>query len=463
MNSPSLHRQLVNRLLIPALLLWVFGGIVTYIITVRYVSRAVDMSLYELTLSLAGLVHIVGDDVSVDLPYAAKRMLEIDPYDKIYYKVSGGKKGFILGTGDLSPPRASPPRSDMPIYQDGIINGEKIRIASLYLPISGKNEWVLVQVAETYVKRRVLANEILAGVVLPQLFLITLAALLLWFGIRRGLSSLGKIQSEVSSRSHLDLSPLDPQNAPSEIGSLIRSINDLMQRLGATIFTQKRFIADAAHQLRTPLAGLKTQTDLALRQTDPAERQHSLQQMQTSSEQIIHLVNQLLSLARAEPGWEKSIGKNDIDLVSVASKTASAWVPMALKKNIDLGFETSVDSAFFHGAELLLREMLNNLIDNAIRYTQHGGKVTVRTEQRDNHYCLIVEDNGPGIPEAEEEQVFERFHRVLGSRQDGCGLGLAIAREIAHAHNGEVYLRHQPIGACFEVLLLTDKPVNQEK
>ena len=202
----------------------------------------------------------------------------------------------------------------------------------------------------------------------------------------------------------------------------------------------ERFIADAAHQLRTPIAGLRTQTELALRQSDPHETRATLTQIQTAAEHITHLVNQLLSLARAEPSAEHAQAMQPLDITALARTTTTEWVPRALAHGIDLGFEGSEAPVQVNGDDFLLREMLNNLIDNAIRYTPRGGHVTVRLSGTENSIHIGVEDNGPGIPESERDAVLERFHRVLGTGVDGCGLGLAIVREIILRHGGTIRL-----------------------
>jgi two-component system sensor histidine kinase TctE len=255
----------------------------------------------------------------------------------------------------------------------------------------------------------------------------------------------------VRNRSHLDLSPLHEEDAPREIGALIHALNELLGQLHNAMSAQARFIANAAHQLRTPLAGIKTQVDVALRQTEPELIKHSLRQLQASNDRTIHLVNQLLALARAEPGWETPM--QQVDLVGIASAATGEWVPAALKKDIDLGFETALEYAPVTGDATLLRELLNNLLDNAIRYSQIGGEVTVRITRSDRTLTLAVEDNGPGIPLAERKLVFERFHRAASPQEEGCGLGLAIVREIAHLHGGEVFLVDSARGAVFEVRL----------
>jgi signal transduction histidine kinase len=450
-RPPSLHRQLVNWLMVPLLIIWLFGCAMSYFIAVRYADLATDRALFGSTLTLASQVKSSGGTIAVDQPDTALKMISIDPYDEVYFKVSDHLHGIIAGRRELPPPPVQDALVGMPYYHDGMVDGKHVRIASMYRQVGNGNALVLIQVAETLVKRKLLASEILAGVVLPQLLLISLALVIVWYGIRRGLSPLQRIQEEVKSRSHLDLSPLREENAPREIGTLINALNNLLGRLQRAISVQSRFIADAAHQLRTPLAGIKTQTDFALRQTDPELIRHSLRQLQISSGRVIRLVNQLLSLARAEPGGE--IPRERVDLATLAGNVTREWVPQALKKGVDLGFEAETGAAPLMGSDLLLREMLNNLIDNAVRYTPAGGEITVRVRNSDGQLVLTVEDNGPGIPHEERELIFGRFHRVAASHEEGCGLGLPIVREIAHAHHGEIRLLDSAAGSLFEVRL----------
>jgi len=261
-----------------------------------------------------------------------------------------------------------------------------------------------------------------------------------WYAIGRGLAPLSALRREIENRSHRDLSALPEDPAPQEVRPLIRAMNDLLQRLSKTLAAQQRFIADAAHQLRTPVAGIKTQTELAIRESQSGNAQIPLHQLHVATEQTTRLINQLLSLARAEPGTERAHFTERLDLNKLVREAATDWVPRALARNIDLGFDSPLESAMIEGDAFLLREMLNNLLDNAIRYTQSGGQVTVRIVPDAANIMLSVEDNGPGIPESERERVFERFYRVLGTGVDGCGLGLAIVREIAQRHGGEVTL-----------------------
>jgi two-component system sensor histidine kinase TctE len=321
----------------------------------------------------------------------------------------------------------------------------------------------LVQVGETLVERREMARDVLIATLLPQLALMLLMTGIVYVGIGRGVAPLEALRREIENRSIRDLTPVKEDRAPPEVRRLVRSLNDLLGRMSATLAAQQRFIADAAHQLRTPTAALKTQVELAQRATDPVETRERLAQIHAAADRNGRLVNQLLSLARAEPGRTEPMARRPVDVVAIARAATEHWVPQAIARAIDLGFEGGCQRtdgpAAVSGDALMLTEMLGNLIDNALRYTQPGGTVTVgvarAVEGGRPAVLLSVEDNGPGIPEAERERVFERFHRVLGTGTEGAGLGLAIVREIARAHAGRVELAPAAggAGARFTVVL----------
>lgn len=429
-------------LLVPIVVLCLFWAVMAYTIALRYTNIANDRSLFDSTLTLAGQIKIMDGRVTVDLPRAALNMLELDPYDKVYYEIRGPNEELVSGQEGLPRPTVEEIAANQPIYYDGIFLDRKIRVAALFLPLNGNmsNGLIRVQVAETLVKRNVLAREIFISFIVSQVFMIVVAGSLVWYGVGRGLVSLELLHEEIENRSHLDLSPVKGKKAPREVLSLIHAINNLLLRLSKALAAHDRFIASAAHQLRTPLAGLKTQAELALRQTDPEELRLTLKHVLANSEKNIHLVNQLLSLARAQPGREGAFSFAPFDLVSLAREVARDWVRHALDKDIDLGFDATAEKAVIRGDAVLLKELLNNLVDNAVRYTQTGGRVTVAVHSLPECVVLSVEDNGPGIADEERERVFERFYRVLGTDTDGCGLGLAIVREIAESHGAKVEL-----------------------
>ncbi len=341
-------------------------------------------------------------------------------------------------------------------FRDDTVAGEPVRVAYLWVPGVGRDGVgsPLVQVSETLGKRNRLATEIVKGVILPQFVILPLAVLLIWLALARGIEPLHAVQQRIRRRSSGDLSPIDEQRIPEEVAPLVRAINHLLARLDESIRAQKHFLADAAHQLKTPLAGLRTQAELAGReieagQHDPAALRESLRQIARSSQSAAHMVNQLLAMARAEHE-EPAVRQGAVNLALLAREAVRDFVPRALERQIDLGFEGPPGSEGaatppgprILGSALLLRELVRNLVDNALLYTPRGGAVTVRVidDPFGQVAVLQVEDSGPGIPPGEREQVFRPFYRSLGTGVDGSGLGLAIVREIATRHGAEITL-----------------------
>ncbi|HMQ72511.1 MAG TPA: ATP-binding protein, partial [Rubrivivax sp.] len=271
--------------------------------------------------------------------------------------------------------------------------------------------------------------------------ILPIAVELVWLALSRGIRPLSDLQQRIRRRESTDLSPIAERDVPDEVAPLVAAINDLLQRLDRSMTTQRQFLADAAHQLKTPLAGLRMQAELAERQIDRGEGdaltlKHALQQIALSSQRSAHMVNQLLAMARAENRDAAAVRADDVDLAELTVDTVRDFVPLALDKRIDLGYEGPERGAMLRGQPVLLREAVRNLVDNALRYTPAGGTVTARvtTDPFGQVLVLQVEDNGPGIPPAERESVFRPFYRALGTEVDGSGLGLSIVREIASQH-----------------------------
>jgi two-component system, OmpR family, sensor histidine kinase TctE len=444
LKTRTLRSQLIAWLAGPLLVLWTASSIIDYDIAKRFVNLAYDRALLEAALDIGRNVKVIDDRIYVDLPDIALKMLQTREADRLYYLVTGPANEFITGEPDLPPPPDS--TTDRVRYYDDEYRGRLIRVVAVRVPVkpgTGRGA-VLIRVGERVTYRTEFARQIMLRIMLPQLLLILVAAMVVWYGVGRGLAALSNLRKEIEHRSHRDLSALPEEQTPNEIRPLIRAMNDLLARLSAALAAQQRFIADAAHQLRTPLAGIKTQTELAQRQPQSAETQATLQQLHTATEHTTRLVNQLLALARAEPGTKRETGS--VDIARLARETTTEWVPRALKRAIDLGFDGPSSGFTIDGEAFLLGEMLNNLLDNAIRYTQPGGQVTVRVAPDPTQVVVSVEDTGPGIPESERERVFERFYQVLGTGADGCGLGLAIVREIAHRHHADISLDSGPQG-----------------
>jgi signal transduction histidine kinase len=430
----TLRSQLLRWLLIPLSLLFIVDAIGSYLLASRLAVRVQDGELVEIARELALHVKPQGDRLVFELEKDAERTLLLDEVDQLHYAISDGRGVRIAGDADLGPTRAGAASGG---FRDAMLGGEPVRVVELRTLAAGRA--VIVEVAGTEIKRRELTDEIVVDVILPQLLLVLIAGLLVWFGVARGLRPLKRLQQAVAARSHRDLSPVAAADIPGEVHPLLLSINDLMSRLDDVLGQQNRFIADAAHQLRTPVAGLKAHIEVALREEDPGELQQSIAQLYIGVERMSRLVAQLLSLARNEPNAVKSLALVDIDLARLAFDVTMEWVPQAFRRNIDLGFDGAREHVIVQGDATRLTELINNLLDNAIRYSRDRGRVTVSVATTPEPR-ISVSDDGPTIPVPDRERVFERFHRLLGTHADGSGLGLAIVREIATLHGARIVL-----------------------
>ena len=420
-------------LLPPVATLLVAGAVGAYFLSLEPASDAYDQALVDVSIALGERIRSADDKVTFDLPGAAEQVLRTDKYDTIFYHVRHADGTALAGDPGLPAVPADQEPEEGVIAYDGEYRGRKIRVVALLVPCGGKV--CTVQVAETTNKRNTLARNIVLSSLVPEL-LITLATLVIvWFGVKRGLAPLETLSAEIRSRSARDLRPIDPAHAPEEARPLVGALNQLFGQVAESSSNQQRFLANAAHQLRTPLAGLQAHTEIALAQDVPEAHRAQLEQVHRATIRTARLANQLLALARAEPGGTR-VDTRRVDLRTVVEGVADEWVHRAMAKEIDLGFELS--DAPVAGDVLLLREALANLIHNALEYTPQGGHVTVTTGLRNDCPFLEVEDDGPGIPPAEREQVQERFYRITGTSGTGSGLGLAIVREIALAHGAEI-------------------------
>lgn len=442
----SVFGEILDWMLMPLLLIWPLSVIVIQNVANSIADDPYDQALAENAMTLARLVAVDGGRVRLNLHPQARNVLRTDDTDTFYYQVLGFRQELVAG--DLAIHWVEPPPkivAEQVYFRDDDIKGEDIRVAYLYLLPRPDKPPVTVQVAETRNKRNALASRILSGVTLPQFAVIPLAVLLVWIGLGRGIEPLNRLGRVIRRRLPTDLSPIPTAGVPEEVKPVVYAFNDMMARLEQNLQAQQRFIGDAAHQLRTPLTGLKMQTELALRETDPEHVRTSLRQIAESADRAAHLTSQLLALARAESSHEKTHAIEQVDIEALAKQVTLEWAARAMDKGIDLGFEGTGWPLQIRGNPLLLRELVGNLVDNAVKYTPPGGRITVRA--RATEFAVIeVEDDGPGIPENERDLAFERFYRVLGNEAPGSGLGLAIVREIAELHLGSVQLKAGPTG-----------------
>jgi two-component system, OmpR family, sensor histidine kinase TctE len=436
MAGRSLRAHLLRLLLPPIGLLLVIGALVAYYPSVEPATQAYDQALVDIGLAIGNHIRVTPTEYRFDLPSAVEQVLRTDRFDSIYYRVMSPAGLEIAGDADLP----APPGDQMAF--NAMYKGEKVRVMSVQTPCGRSACTVLV--AETMVKRTRATRDILFQSLFPD-FLIALATLVIvWFGVKRGLQPLARLSEEIKARSSGDLRPIDAAGAPEEARPLVGALNGLLDEVSAASRKQQRFLADAAHQLRTPLAGLQAHTELALAQPIPEACRAQLEQVHKATIRTARLANQLLALARAEPGARSSSEK--IDLKDLAGAQAETWVRQSLARDIDLGFE--LEPAAVEGDAFLLREALSNLVHNAVEYSPRGARVTVRTGRRNGHAFLEVEDDGPGIAPQERSRVLERFYRVPGTPGTGSGLGLAIVREIAASHAASISIKDGAAGGC---------------
>jgi len=456
-RNSSLRRRLLQVLLLPLLVLFALSGAAAYVFALHYANAVYDDWLYDSVNSLALEVKRDAAGTRLDLSESAERLFEWDAADQTYFAVRGSRSGVIGGRADFPapPPRVRNLRSAS-VY-DAQIDHRAVRVVALLLPAVAGSETVTVEVAETITKRQALAREILLGTLLPQALLIAVAGLLIWLGVRRGLEPLLRVARRLQAQSHRQLQPLADADVPLEVQPLTHALNDLLQRLQASLVSQRQFIADAAHQLRTPLTALKLNIEQAQAETTLDGVQPLLIQLRISAERAARLSNQLLSLARTEPEAQETLSFERLDLCALARDIGADWVPRALAKHIDLSFVAEAPRVEVEGDAMLLREALNNLLDNAIKYHPGSGAIVVIVAATPQP-SVCVADDGPGIPPELRAQVFTRFHR--GDRSgnvEGSGLGLAIVQGIAHAHGGHVILlagiAGKGVGVRFELPL----------
>ena len=452
----SLFGEILDWMLVPLLVLWPMSVALTWLVAQNIASRPFDRDLAEMARTVARQVVIEPGSldkpsaVRLRLPEVAAEVLRADDAERVYFQLLGARGELVAGERDLPVPDEVVALGQAMRYRDDEVNADGVRVAYLWLPSTGVPGEVppLVQVAETLDKRARLATEIIKGVIVPQFVVLPLAVLLVWFALARGIKPLNELQQRIRRREANDLSPLAERDVPEEVAPLVSAINDLLGRLDDSMSSQKHFLADAAHQLKTPLAGLRMQAELAQREIDAGEHdpialKRSLQHIAHASERAAHMVNQLLAMARAE-AKHLSRPAESVDLAELARETVRDFVPKAMDKRIDLGFEGPDDAQALQGTllgqPLLVRELIRNLVDNALQYTPAGGTVTARVmyDPFGQVVVLQVEDTGPGIPEAERALVLQPFYRALGTNVDGSGLGLAIAAEIVQQQGAEM-------------------------
>ena len=438
-KNRSLKAEMLFRLIIPLILFVILDGILSYFVTLHYVDEAYDRWLLDSAESLIQEIKVREGKVSIDLPDVALEIFKCDEGDKTYFKITSSTNEVLAGDQSVPEPKKLKTDWSKPIFFNDKMYGESVRIVSMLITIDASSTKAYIHVAETLNKRRAMMIDTLLADVIPQIILILLTSIYLLTGLTKGLKPLHLLANKIAQRSSRDLSPIPEQLVFLEVRTLTNTINELLEAHTQAIANQQRFIANAAHQLRTPLAGLKLQAERALREKDIAAMKPALQQIQNSADRMSHLTTQLLVLAKSEliNGTYELV---PVNLHQLAKHVCMEWVPKALNKGMKLAFESLDDELYVQGDEVLLRELLINLIDNAMNYSGINGNIIVKLNSNPRT-CLTVEDDGVGIPESETNKIFERFYRIPSSTGNGCGLGLAIVKEIADLHNARIQLK----------------------
>lgn len=327
-------------------------------------------------------------------------------------------------------------------FSDKMIGDQKWRVFTTYNDKAG----VRTALAERYDTRNELGHRIAQDDLYIMLLTFPFSGLLIWIIIGRGLDSLDRVAKEVANRAPTHLEPVNIKNVPEEIKPVLDELNKLFFRLKEGFEREKRFAADAAHELRTPLAALKAQAQVALNTTNVEEKDIALHKLIASVNRSTHIVQQLLTMSKLVPEAASINDLDDVDFTKVTREVLAMVAPTAIERNIELEFEPAKNVPHFSGNATALGILIRNLVDNAIRYCKKNGLVTVKVYSENNEVILEVQDNGPGIPSELQSRVFERFFRVLGNKSPGSGLGLAIVEQISTLHNGRVELANPQKG-----------------
>ena len=442
----SLRSQLLFWLLVPLAAVAVLDAWVTYHGAQETAGIVQERMLLGAARMIGEQVHLEEGVVQVVIPPAALELFASPSQDRVFYRITEKDGELLSGYYDLAlPPK--PPDSEAAVFFDTAQRGRPVRAVAFAQPVLAAPEQgpILIEVAQTLQGRDTLARDIWYSAVRRQAGLLVLVSVLLWFGLRRGMLPLLELRDRFLRRTPGTLSKQDDTGVPSELKPVVSALNDYVERLDRHMSAQGRFIADAAHQLRTPLTLLNTQVVYALRNDDAGLRDEALRAIHHTAQHGMRLVNQLLAFSMADAGVGHQLVQSPTDLAEVVRGVLEAQASMAMERGIDLGMDWVQgpgEGASFVvlAAPRLLHEMVANLVDNALRYTQRGGVVTARLACEGVQVLLYLEDNGPGIPEAEREKVFDRFYRLNDDRSDGCGLGLAIVREIAKSCAAQVRL-----------------------
>jgi two-component system sensor histidine kinase TctE len=443
----SLKQALFVWLVLPLVILTFINAFFSYKNAVEAANEAYDRSLYIAARTLAEELQLLDGQLKIDLPQSVNYLFENNIGSRFFYEVMDFEGQHLLGNARLPNPDISAKASvnyfSLVSFHDQQLNDVPIRLAVLkHSLVESSNAkarpdikgLVIIKVAETMEARKNLISHILRELLTGQTLLLIALTGLIWLVISQSLKPIYGLSQSLAHRDESDLTIIESQSIPKELVPLIESLNIYLSRLTNLVSLRKRFIGNAAHQLRTPWAIVKTQVGLAKKEPMNEGLTQIIEGLSKTADSSVRLTEQLLSMTKAEHGYEIDLSK-DVDLVSLSKQIVIDYFPAAQKLGIDLGVDISVDSLFVRGSEILLSECIGNLIDNAIRYCPLGSQVTIKIDK----YSLSIVDNGPGIASQHQDKIFNRFFRG-DSEGTGSGLGLSIVKEIAAQHHLELIL-----------------------
>lgn len=439
----GLFLQLVDWMLVPLVVVWPTVVIGSHFVALHLADEPFDRELRSIVLAVADEAENPRQGVSIEDRFPAVVALRSVPGERFLVQVADADAGLLAGDAELPPPPPTEPGAVQ--FREIALDKDRYRVGYLRLAGNAAVPRGIVQVGESLARRKALASGVTSVVMVVMIVIIPFMVGLVWYGLYRGLLPLRQLSQRIRARDANDLSPIPPGDAPDEIAPLLESLNAQLDRVRRNLDGQRRFVADAAHQLRTPLAGLKSQAQMALREWPDAIVHQRLTRIEEGADRVGRLATQLLALARADKIRNRVDAWESVDLDVLLRQVCEQSADAAIAREKSIAFEPAGAPAFAKGIPDLLRELFANLVDNAIRYSAAGGEVTVRVAAGEGPE-VAVEDRGPGIPRAERELVFERFYRVLGTQESGSGLGLAIAREICEVHGAQIRIEDRPGG-----------------
>lgn len=443
-RQPSLKSRFLLGLLVPVSCLAIAVAVGGSLVISHVVEVTHDRLLKGSLLAIAERLAVEDGEVTVDLPRVALGMLETQSDDSIFYKVSVDGQ-TVTGYNDLPMPKSAALEPERPMFWDDSYRGNAVRIAAVSRHVYGIAKPVLVAVAETEHARDQLWREMIRELALAEIVLLAVIALLTWIAVERGLGPLAQLKRQIDRRGisgSKDFQPLDLHMVPKEALAPAQAINELLDRVSFATQILRQFTADASHQMRTPLAALRTHLDLLKRRlAGSSEVTEMVMEVDAQVVRLDRMISQLLTLARADEDALVRSPAEKISLVAKAKQVLALRAQAAATRNIELQLEVEQEEMFVEANELLVDEILGNVIDNAIRYGPAGGVVIARLYRNGDTGVVDIEDDGPGIPPAERQKVFERFYRIARpDAPDGSGLGLAIVRVLLDRMGGSIEL-----------------------